>query len=205
MLDADLTMDMIELVDDPSNAERDQVPQSTASSKGIAAHADQGAFFGTSRIVKVLGATLLNMLPLLTFLVRAETRLPGSMTILKSLLARLMISVRCRGSFASVSISYAVLICDLCFLMGGGSGSASSFRNSRTILSCDLRSDSWNLAHSFRSMTDSFRRMKICIFRSVSQENIFHLLADETEGKDRLICGKTSRTCHLVGNFGLID
>jgi len=170
MLGADLTMDMIEFADDPSNAERDQISQSTASLKGIAAHADQGAFFCTSRNVKVLGATLLNMLPLLTFLVRAEMRLPGSMTILKSLLARLMISVRCRGSFASVSISYAVLICDLCFLMGGGSGSASSFRNSRTIFSCDLRRDSWNLAHSFKSMTNSFRRIDISIYKSVSQE-----------------------------------
>lgn len=171
MLGADLTMDLIEFVDDPSNAERDQVPQSAASSKGIAAHADHGAFFGTSRIVKVLGATLLNMLPLLTFLVRAETTLPGSMTILKSFLARLMISVRWRGSFASVSISYAVLICDLCFLMGGGSGSASSLRSSRMILSCDLRRDSWNLAHSFKSMTSSFCRVVVTMCKSVSQAN----------------------------------
>jgi hypothetical protein len=33
-------------------------------------------------------------------------------------------------------------------------------RNSRITLSCDLRRDSWNLAHSFRSMTSSFRRKK---------------------------------------------
>jgi len=160
MFGADLTMNMIEFINDPSNAERHQVSQSTASKPGIAAIDDQGVFFETSKISKVLGPTLLNMRPLLTFLVRAETMLPGSMTTLKSLLARLMISVRCKGSLASVSMSYAIPIWDICFLRGGGSGSASSLRNSRMIFSCDLSRDSWNFAHSFRSMTVSFRQGK---------------------------------------------
>jgi len=34
MLGADLTMDLIEFVVDPSNTERDQVPQSTPPQKG---------------------------------------------------------------------------------------------------------------------------------------------------------------------------
>lgn len=94
MFGADLTMNMIEFFDDASNAERHQIPQSTASNPRIAAIDAQGAFFETSRISKVLGPTLLNIRPLLTFLVRAETMLPGSIPTLKSLFARLMISVR---------------------------------------------------------------------------------------------------------------
>lgn len=158
MLVADLTMNMIEFFDDASDLEGRQIPQSTASNPGIAATDGQGVFFETSRISKVLGPTLLNVRPLLAFLVRAETMLPGSISMLKSFLARLMISVRCRGCLALVSISYTIPICDVRFGRAGGSGSASSLRNSRMTLSCDLRRDSWNLAHSFRSMTSSFRR-----------------------------------------------
>jgi hypothetical protein len=66
-----LTMNMIEFSDDASNSEERQIPQSTASNPGIAAIEAQGVFFETSRISKVLGPTLLNMRPLLTFLVRA--------------------------------------------------------------------------------------------------------------------------------------
>ena len=158
MFGADLKMNMIEFFDDASNSEVRQIPQSTASNPGIAAIDAQGVFFETSWISKVLGPTLLNMRPLLTFLVRAETMLPGSISTLKSLLARLMISVRCRGSLALVSISYTIPICDFRFGRGIGSGSASSLRNSRMTLSCDLRRDSWNFAYSFRFMTSSFRR-----------------------------------------------
>jgi hypothetical protein len=159
MVGTDLTMNMIEFSDDASNLEGRQIPQSTASNPGIAATDAQGAFFETSRISNVLGPTLLNMRPLLTFLVRAETMLPGSISTLKSLFARLMISVRCIGSLASVSISYTMPICDVRPGRGAGSGSA-ALRNSRMTLSCALRRDSWNLAHSFRSMTSSFRRGK---------------------------------------------
>jgi hypothetical protein len=156
MFGADLTINMIEFSDDASNSEGRQIPQSTASNPGIAANA-QGVFFETSRISKVLGPTLLNMRPLLTFLVRAETMLPGSISTLKSRLARLIISVKCKGPWDSVSISYTMPICELRFGRGSGSCSSSSLRNSRTTLSCDLRRDSWNFAHSFRSITNSFR------------------------------------------------
>ena len=159
MFVADLTMDMIEFSDDASDLEGRQIPQSTASNPGIAATDAQGVFFEISRISKVLGPTLLNMRPLLTFLVRAETMLPGSISTLKSLFARLMISVRCMGSLASVSISYTIPICDVRLGRGAGSGSA-VLRNSWMILSCDLRRDSWNFAHSFRSMINSFRQEK---------------------------------------------
>jgi hypothetical protein len=82
MFVADLTMNMIEFFDDASDLEGRQIPQSTASNPGIAAPDAQGVFFETSRISKVLGPTLLNMRPLLTFLVRAETMLPGSISTL---------------------------------------------------------------------------------------------------------------------------
>jgi hypothetical protein len=101
-------MNMIEFFEDASNLEGRQIPQSTASNSGIAATYVQGVFFETSKISKVLGPTLLNVRPLLAFLVKAETMLPGSISMLKSFLARLMISVRCRGCWALVSISYTI-------------------------------------------------------------------------------------------------
>src|SRR3972149_493034 len=126
MFGADLKMDMIEFLDDASNSEARQIPQSTASNPGIAATDAQGVFFETFRISKVLGPTLLNIRPLLTFLVRAETMLPGSISTLKSRLARLIISVKCRGLWDSVSISYTMPICELRFGRGSGSCSSSS-------------------------------------------------------------------------------
>ncbi|MBU0768056.1 MAG: hypothetical protein KJ687_03040 [Proteobacteria bacterium] len=67
-------MNMVEFFDDASDLEGYQIPQSTASNPGIAASDGQGVFFETSMFSKVLIPTLLNMRPLLTFLVRAEGR-----------------------------------------------------------------------------------------------------------------------------------
>lgn len=50
-----------------------------------------------SSMVKVFGATLLNIRPPLTFLVMAETMLSRCRSTLKSFLARVMISVMWRG------------------------------------------------------------------------------------------------------------
>ena len=159
---ADLTMNMIEFSDDASNSEGRQIPQSTASIRKVTEKVmdyrdGQEVFSDASKTSKVLGATLLNIRPLFIFLIMAETMLSLSMSTLKFSLARLMISERCRGSLAAVSMSYTIVTCDLLlFFRGGGSGYASSLRNSRMTFSCDLRSSSWNLAHSLTSMRSSF-------------------------------------------------
>lgn len=102
MIGVDLNMKAIEFFKDPAQTEESQIfPQATAPGLKV-----QGlcSFWWSAR-VKVLGLTLLNIRPLLTFLERAETMLSRSKSTLKSILALSMISVTCRGFGAASSRS----------------------------------------------------------------------------------------------------
>ena len=163
MVGADLTMNMIEFFDDASDLERRQIPQSAPPASG-----------GSSRIAYVLRPVLWNIFRRWTFLMIEEVMLSRSMSMLKRSLARLRISDIWRGSLASFNMSYAMLICDGPFSRGVSSTSSpASRRNALTAFSCDLRINSWNLAHSLISMTRSFRNMVFITIELVCQEFIF--------------------------------
>ena len=169
MLVADLTMNMIEFFDDASNVERRQVPQS-ACPPGSG---------GASRMAKVFRPTRLNILPRCTFLIMDEVMLSESMSTPKRSLARLIISEIWSGSLVALSMSYAMLICDLLLSRGARtSWLPSSRRNALMAFSCDLRTNSWNFAHSLISIALSFLAIVFNTIISVCQ--VFYLTNRQT-------------------------
>lgn len=85
-------MNTVEFLDNVAHAEGSEVSQVIVPGSKVTG--DQELFSDAeSNIVNVLASTLLNMRPLLTFLVMAETMLSRSRSTLKSFLARAIISV----------------------------------------------------------------------------------------------------------------
>ena len=161
-------MNAIELFDDIANGKWCQVSQSIIP--GLRSY-DQEVFFeGLCNMVNVLGATLLNILPLFTFLVMAETILSRSRSMLKSCLARRMMSATWRGCCDERSMSCMKLIWDLPLPRGLNFGSSPFFRNSRITFSWDLSSYSWILAHSLISIASPFIK-KWCMAYSCGYVN----------------------------------
>ena len=162
MLDADLTMDTIEFVDDPSNAERNQIPQSLPPGSGV-----------SSKTVYVLRPVFWNILPRWIFLLIEEVMLSRSMSMPNCSLARLRISDICSGSLASFNMLYATVTCDGPFSRGSGSTSSpASLRKALMALSWYLSIISWNLAHSLTSMLKSFLNRLVITNINVCQDII---------------------------------